>query len=356
MVCNLGFLKMGDLNKYFVFLIVFIYLFFFSSCTEPCVPSSGERYVVVSSKSGFGNRLQAVASAYAWAELTGRKLVIDWQVEKKHMPALWHELFKAPKLDTLETNADFSNKCTKDALLYRYHPNNSFTSSAHHGTPGVSQYRQNLPGELNPAVENLKVDNNPIAYFFVLESRMPSDKFPEQKDVIRKFYNMLKPVDSVQKEIDAVLAKHSCDIKLGFHFRSFATAADLDWSGTATPVDSFLTEVENQIKKMGLKVSDKSCIFVASDSPKYRNYIEEALKKIYNAQVLSLNLKQVERDTVKGQQDALVEWYLLASMNYLFGSNESTFSDEAGRLTTHGKKISIGPPAYSHHVNNADPL
>lgn len=346
---------MAALNKYIAFLFFVLINLVIFSCTEECVPSSGQRYLVMSPKSGFGNRLQAVASAAAWAEKTDRKLIIDWQRENKHMPALWNDLFKSPKLDTLETNADFDNKCTKDALLYRYLPDNTFTSSVRHGTPGVSQYRQIIPGIYYPPVEDLKVDRNPIAYFFKLESRMPSDTFPHQ-DKIQKFYKTLEPVDSVKKEINSVLAQHVCDTKLGFHFRSFATPADLEWSGTATPVDTFLADVDTRLKKLGVKLSNKSCIFVASDSPKYRQYIEEKLKNKYNTKLLSLNLKQVERDTVRGQQDALVEWYLLASMDYLFGSNESSFSDEAGRLTAHGKKISIGPPAYAHHVNNFDPL
>lgn len=121
-------------------------------------------------------------------------------------------------------------------------------------------------------------------------------------------------------------------------------------------MDSFLAELEEQIKKLGIKITNKSCIFVASDNQKNRQYIENTLNKKYNVKVFDLNLKQVERDSVKGLQDALTEWLLLGSMDYLFGSNGSTFSDEAGRLTTFGRKISIGTLAFPNHINRLDPL
>jgi hypothetical protein len=331
-------------------------MIFLYSCSKPCVPSSGQRYVVLSPQSGFGNRIQAVASAMAWALYTDRKFVLDWGREEKHMPAVWDELFKAPKLDTLKTNPDFAQKCTKDALLYRYYPNNGYNSYDHHGTLGVSQYKQLAPGNTYPPAIELKIDLNPIAYFLGVEARMPSDQFPEQKDLIKKFYKSLEPIDPLRKEINDVLKQHKCDTKLGFHFRSFATAGDKGFSITTTPVDDFLADIYEQIKKLDIKISNNSCIFAASDSPKYKKYIEDKIKNKYNVQVFTLDLKKVERDTVKGQQDALVEWFLLGSMDYLFGSNGSTFSDEAGRLTSYGKKITIGPPAFFYHVNNIDPL
>lgn len=327
-------------------LLSFATVIYFSGCgpEDKCIVDDGTRYLVVKPKSGFGNRIQAVASANAWAARLNRKLIIDWQVEDAHMPATWSELFRAPSIDLLEENRAVG-QCGRDFLYKR--------EGGKHGK--ISRYIQKLPGMLEPSIDELESDQTPVAVIFHAESRMPSKNFPEQKAQIASFYKSLVPVPEVSQKVNAVLAQQQrCDTKIGIHFRNFSTRGD--WTGVATPVEKFLDHTKREITDRKISLSSKSCLYVASDDPEKRKEIEDNLVAAYGAKLFRLGLSEVERDTVSGQRDALIEWFTLGKMDFLFGSDGSTLSDEAGRLTTHGAKISVGDAAYGYHVNSIDPL
>jgi hypothetical protein len=50
---------------------------------------------------------------------------------------------------------------------------------------------------------------------------------------------------------------------------------------------------------------------------------------------------------VLGQQSALVDWFLLGETNYIIGTHQSSFSDEAAYLTKQLRKDNTGGTAYN---------
>jgi len=54
----------------------------------------------------------------------------------------------------------------------------------------------------------------------------------------------------------------------------------------------------------------------------------------------------IERKTIEGQQNALIEWFLLGSTEYIIGTYQSSFSDEAAYLTTQRRKVDLGGAVY----------
>lgn len=57
-----------------------------------------ERYLVIAPESGFGNRISAVAGAYALAKLTRRRLLLQWNATPNELPAEWSNLFQSPDI------------------------------------------------------------------------------------------------------------------------------------------------------------------------------------------------------------------------------------------------------------------
>jgi hypothetical protein len=56
--------------------------------------------------------------------------------------------------------------------------------------------------------------------------------------------------------------------------------------------------------------------------------------------------EKADRSTVRGQESDLVDFFLLGSTNYIIGTNQSSFSDEAAHLTKEDKKEDVGDAAY----------
>lgn len=313
-----------------------------------CIPNNGEKYLIVRTRSGLGNRIQAAASATFWAKLTNRKLLLDWEPQEKHMPVSYDQLFTSPKIASLKANSVFSPECTK-ALL-------EIGDEQQKSIEGMKWYKQISPGKYEPPITSLLVDSTPVAFLWPVEARMAAPVNFNQREAIRDFYKSLVPVEPVSQRVVDVLNQKTCDNKIGIHFRTFATKGDVGFHGKPTAVQEFITDIKNKITELKIPVNSGSCLYVASDDLKQRKFVEDEFKKDYGLKVLKMDLSQVERDTLAGQLDALVEFFLLGSMDYVFGSEGSTFSDEAGRLTTRGTKISVGVRAYEYHANYLEPL
>ena len=90
----------------FAFLLLSLYLI---GSEESFLIGIEERYLIIQPDSGFGNRIGAIAGAYALAKMTSRKLVLLWEREENHMPVLYEELFVAPMIPSIEDIPELDN-------------------------------------------------------------------------------------------------------------------------------------------------------------------------------------------------------------------------------------------------------
>lgn len=292
--------------------------------------TQGERYLVLCPRFGLANRLQALASAQIAANITKRKLVLAWETQAKHMPALFEDLFT-----------------------------NDFPRPERVSMPtAVSRYLLDVEdgNREKPSFDGIWTDKSDVIHLETFSHFLPDRYLP----VMARFYRSLEPVRQVRDMLDVGL--EACAMKIGVHYRSFLTPGDAGyvvgfWSETC-----FIDAVEKVIVDQVLSKKDTSAaseigLVVTSDRPESRIKIEHALAdrlrtRGERVRVLGLSIDHVDRDSVEAQRESLAEWLLLGRTDIVIGTNQSTFSEEAARLTTHGHKISVGPLAYPRRRHN----
>lgn len=286
--------------------------------------TQAERCLVLCPRFGLANRLQALASAQIAAKITKRKLVLAWEAQAKHMPALFEDLF---------TN-DFPRPGRADLPTV------------------VSRYLRDVEdgNREKPSFDGIWTDESDVIHLDTFSHFLPDRYLP----MMARFYRSLEPVRQVRDMLDVGLEAYAR--KIGVHYRSFLTPGDAGyvlgfWSETC-----FIDAVEEVIVDQVLSKKDMSTaseigLVVTSDRPESRMKIERALAdrlrtRGERVRIVSLNIDHVDRDSIKAQRESLAEWLLLSRTDIVIGTNQSTFSEEAARLTTHGHKISVGPIAY----------
>jgi hypothetical protein len=77
--------------------------------------------------------------------------------------------------------------------------------------------------------------------------------------------------------------------------------------------------------------------------------VEFAQSRFGKERVISSGILKTGRQTKKEIRDAVADWFLLGATDFIIGTYQSSFSDEAALLTSSQRKINIGPSNYSFH-------
>ncbi|MBP6219438.1 MAG: hypothetical protein KA436_12715 [Oligoflexales bacterium] len=303
---------------------------------EACISENGDRFFVVRPRYGLANRLKALAAASAVANQTKRKLVVVWQEEVGHMVANFNDLFQNHFPDIEDSG--LSKACTLELMKS--------------STPGkgkhISRYVMEDLGKITPPFAESLEDQSDVIYFEGYHNLLSEDWGPKITD----FYRTLSPTADVNN--GAKVADESCFRKIGVHYRSFA--GPVDYNAKKWNREAFIEALQKNIEKEVIesrKVKEANlCFLVISDQESSREIIKHSLADHFakmgsrNVKFLDPDLPDADRDSVAGQQQGLAEWLMLSRMDYIIGTNGSSFSDEAARLTTFGKKIPLGPSAF----------
>lgn len=293
------------------------------------------RYLVITTFAGTSNRLRTLASAKIMAALTDRELVIDWPILDKEMPARWKDLFRNP-LTTYEYSSLWQEGCSIEKI-----------KAAAPGDPVIKNLGVQNDTDGYYRMGKVTEDSEPIVYFgtslnFKPDTKYISDK--EYKKRYRLFYQNLDPSNWVRAEVEKFQADHQFDKKypIGVHYRAWNMGLADNYVVT-DPENKYLEEFVSEMKKA--KIAYPNVIFfLATDDPKVK---EKLLKVDDLKRTIVTRDVTIERDTVLGQQSALVDWFLLGSTNYIIGTYQSSFSDEAAHLTVQDRKIEIGKSPFT---------
>lgn len=202
--------------------------------------------------------------------------------------------------------------------------------------------------------------DKPIVYFETSFNFAPEEKYMAIDEYNRRyaeFYKNLVPNKKIQDNIIGFKKKYDFENKyvVGVHYRSW-DAGPSDDRGDELRRDLNFRYVSDYIKEMKAilhrspeKVDNKEVLFfLAADSPDVKKAIlsDPDLKNV----VVTRN-DRIERETKYGQESALVDLFLLGGGEFIIGTYQSSFSDEAKFLTKERRKINMGEPAYNTNLN-----
>lgn len=297
---------------------------------HPLVEEQQEKFLVVlgTERLGLGNRLREFASAQLVARLSGRKLVVDWQIIPGEIPASFNDLF-TDKLMSLDDVAMPKGWTTHEMRDWRGR-----------SEPGVVA-RYNLSDANNINHSDI-VDSS--AQWVVVWSPyrfLPKGQsFEDVKESYSTFFKSLNPTEAVDRIVEEFKAKHYHGLSpsnlVGVHYRSFPFSSDVGFGNTRLSIDYTIEAMKAEIR-----LNPHTHFYLASDSVEDKKTITGK----FPGRVFSLDITP-ERDTILGQQIGLAEMYLLGYSRLVMGTKDSSFSDEAAILSASGQKIDIGPSPY----------
>lgn len=300
-----------------------------------------ERYLVVSSTIvGMGNRLRVIASAQILAEQTGRMLVVHWPINE-HMPGTWNDFFQN-ELVTFE----------KSPLVELDYSMEKLIEAPPYSAVILNLGNRNTDPHIMQAVAQIEKAKHDIVYLHTT-LRFKSNFITREtyRDKMVDFYKKMIPNDYIKKEVSSFINQHKFDnyFMIGAHYRGWHMGeTDNNPKLTRDPSNKYLNNFIDLMKQELSRPLDKTntmpvAFFLATDN-------QEAKEKLMNDASLKDCIftrdTPIERDSIRGQEHAMVDFFLLGATNFIIGTCSSSFSDEAAMLTQQAKKIEVGYVPY----------
>ena|GEM_PF-5344556 len=302
---------------------------------------AGERYLVVGlGNIGIGNRLRVISSAKIAAAKSKRRLVVDWSVNS-HMLCHWHDLFLNP-LETFEASPlptlgislnDIARAQDGDLVIKNL------------GLQNNTQAQKGILRQLHQFEE-------PIVYLETSIPFMPENMAQEEYHAkMNEFYRTLIPNEWIKAQVKAFKDKHKFDdhFMVGVHYRGWQMGkTDKNFKLTNDPnnryLDDFVTVMKQVLAIERSKTENKPvAFFLAADNQAAKNRL---LAEPAFAGLIFTRPDRPSRDNIRGQEEGMVDFFLLGAAEYIIGTFQSSFSAEAARLTKQTKKFPIGAQAY----------
>lgn len=145
------------------------------------------------------------------------------------------------------------------------------------------------------------------AYIFTWEHFYPSHD-----------YHFYVPAAPLQTRIDTLTASFGPHC-VGVHIRRTDNTISMGKSTTK----QFMTLMQQELDKC-----PETCFFLATDD----NKEETLLRKAFPGRIISNETRTIDRNSMAGMQDALLDLYCLASTQKLIGSYWSSFTDIAADI------------------------
>jgi hypothetical protein len=134
---------------------------------------------------------------------------------------------------------------------------------------------------------------------------------------MEKINNLFIPTDEITEKINNITSEFSSHT-IGIHIRR---TDNLD-AIKNSPTELFINIMENEIKK-----DYHTNFYLATDDSEIKNEIKDKFKN----RIITYN-KMVDRDSLEGMKDAVVELYALSKTKKIIGSYASSFSQTAALI------------------------
>jgi hypothetical protein len=304
-----------------------------------------ERYLSVTIWTGMANRLRVIGSAMIASSFTNRKLVVDWPIVPGEMPGSWSDFFMdGPLMDFDQTSLaqevglsldDIKNAKAQDRIILNLGNLNSLAGCER--------------------LKNLTHDKKQVIYFtttitFTLAREVCS--LPVYRSLRQMFYKNLVPVNRISETVKKFKEDNEFDKKymIGVHYRSWATGRPDDRSSSLIKdhnlmyLNRFIDKMKEAVLNPLFRQDEKPvAFFLATDDSR----IKDAMLTDPDLKGLIVTTSfVVDRTSIEGTQNGLIDFFILGATNYIIGTFQSSFSDEAAHLTTYDHKVNIGEAAY----------
>ena len=132
-------------------------------------------------------------------------------------------------------------------------------------------------------------------------------------------YKELKPLPHLAEKISKHREEFYNSNTIGIHIRR----TDHVWAIRHSPTEKFIEVMSEE-----LDINPATKYFLATDSAEE----EKILLEHFGNRVITYKKTSLDRESIEGIQDALVDMYLLASTNKIIGSFASSFSEVAAEI------------------------
>ncbi len=257
--------------------------------------------IIIQPSGGLGNRMRVINSAYILAQKKKCKLYVLWKMcDELNCP--FEELFELPK----------------EFKVYNFRSNFNLKKL----WMQMSQKQRFA----NEDIENNKTDGILNEGFFSSLSNSVYistwEHFYPAKD-----YHLFIPRKALLEKVDNIAKKFGSH-SVGVHIRR----TDNTWAIENSKSDDFESAIEQE-----LKIQPDTKFYLATDDAKE----EERLAVRFRDAIITNQNKTLERDSIAGMHDALIDLYCLSKTDKIFGSYYSSFTDIAADMNGI-KKIVIG--------------
>ncbi len=308
-------------------------------------PISQDRYLIVKGNSGFGNRISLVIKAMLYAEITDRRVVIDWRdgmYADKGINSFFLA-FDVEGVTPFEEDGNYGKdvfpriwvrNMEKDVhdIMDEYYPNTYPLIDKTGIDPFKLDYEEKVVvmtgfGMSGEEFEFYKKNSN---------GKIADGNMYECMTRILQSNIKLKPL--LKKEIEDYVKQNFVGETIGVHIRNTDCAAIMKEDGGKLTNDSTYTAVH-----MMAHAHPHAQIFIATDSVEVLNsYID-----IYKDRVIYIDkyfnddpkkpIHFFNEDTEKSFFEALKDLYLLAQSEYLIYSHRTSFGRIARLLSKTSK-------------------
>lgn len=264
---------------------------------------------------GLANRMRVMASALALHNDTGKPLRCYW-TPKPELNARFEDLFQPVDILNISYKVPFKYRRLKSSFQ-----DNSIKYIIANGI--------NYLSSIDIFIKDKDVANviwNKKLNLQILAERKKHMYIKTCHNFYRgpTFADVFKPIPALQSIIDEKTSTFTTPV-LGIHIRR----SDNKNSILFSPTELFIQKIDKQLTE-----EPNSHFFLATDDEQE----EKHLKNRYGTRIMT-HKKILDRNSLRGVQDAIVDMYCLAATDTIWGSYWSSFSEMAATLGN--KKLEV---------------
>ncbi len=249
--------------------------------------------IIIQPSGGLCNRMRVINSGWQLAQERGERLKILWNCNAE-LNCPFEALFQPVKefpIISIHTVAD-PRKLFYQKTARTYLTNEELL--AHRGPDGALE---------TAFVQGLKSN----IYVFTWEWFYPS-----------RDYRLFLPTEVLQKRIREMTSRFGSSC-VGVHIRRTDNRPAIGKSS----IEAFIYSMKKE-----LETAPDTMFYLATDDREE----ESRLRKVFPEKILSNQKRCLQRDSVPGMQDALLDLYCLAATRKIIGSYFSSFTDIAADI------------------------
>ena len=294
-----------------------------------------DKVFIVSPRHGMCNRIKAIASALRLANDSGRIMLMDWNIEEKHMKFKFEDYFQHPDVRSIDSE-NMSALLKERSESYEYCDWEVETAATGKITESPAMM-QTAAKDFTKSLVHFRLWGN-------IYSCEPLNDNTGLTELLK-----LGPSESVKKELEGWLSDNLPAERdypvIGIHYRGWGDPVSDTGIGSNRYANfqSFIMEMQSILRE-----HPAARFFLATDEES----CAKALTSEFGDKVISLPQPSVSsRHIEEGFMHSCKDFWCLTRTDWLIGSAKSSFSQTAAAFTKYPEKfhcIATRDPDFSY--------